>query len=72
MSEGRNDNRPLEEQMHEALARDLLRRVTSGEATAAELNVARQFLKDNNIDGTPKKGNPLDSLVNNLPFPGKK
>lgn len=33
-------------------------------APAAILNVARQFLKDNNIDATPKQGTPLGNLAN--------
>lgn len=33
-------------------------------APAAILNVARQFLKDNGIDATPKAGTPLGNLAN--------
>ena len=36
--------------LHKALAEDLLARIRSGQATAAELNVARQMLKDNGIE----------------------
>lgn len=54
--------------LHEELAKKLLEKVRSGEVTAAELNVARQFLKDNNIDGVPKEGTPLGNLVDALPF----
>lgn len=32
-------------------------------APAAILNVARQFLKDNGIDGAPKTGTPLGNLA---------
>lgn len=53
--------------LHEALGSDLLTKVQSGEATAAELNVARQFLKDNGIDGVPTKENPLGKLAASLP-----
>jgi hypothetical protein len=35
---------------------------------AAILNVARQFLKDNNIDALPAKGSPLDLLQDAMPF----
>lgn len=31
---------------------------------AAILNVARQFLKDNGIDSTPRQGTPLGNLAN--------
>ena len=37
------------EMLHKELTEDLLSRVKSGAATAAELNVARQLLKDNGI-----------------------
>lgn len=54
--------------IHLALAEDLLKRVTTGEATAAELNVVRQFLKDNHVDTVPQKGDAVDNLVHALPF----
>ena len=43
----------------------------SGEATAAELNVARQFLRDNNINTIPTKENGLEDLHKALPFVGE-
>ena len=54
--------------LHEELAQSLLERLRSGEAKAADLNVIRQFLKDNNIDSVPKEGSPLANLVHELPF----
>lgn len=56
------------EQLHEALATDLLNRIKAGTATAADLNVARAFLKDNGIDAIPTEGSPVGNLVANLPF----
>ena len=56
--------------IHKAMADDLLRKVQSGEATAAELNVARQFLRDNNINTVPTRDNGLQDLHEALPFPG--
>lgn len=56
------------EEMHEALAKVLLQKIKNGEVTAAELNVARQFLKDNGIDATQKPGSPIDNLATSLPF----
>jgi hypothetical protein len=56
--------------LHSALAKDLLARVTSGQATAADLSVVRAFLKDNNIDGVPKKGSDLAELARHVPFTG--
>ncbi|MEZ2409841.1 hypothetical protein AB6806_23905 [Bosea sp. RCC_152_1] len=56
------------EQLHEALAKDLLKRVQDGSATAADLNVARAFLKDNCISSLPAKDSPLAGLLAKLPF----
>lgn len=56
------------EALHDALASALAERIASGEATAADLGVARQFLKDNNIDAIPTKGTPLSKLKDSLPF----
>lgn len=55
-------------QLHSALAQELLDRVHSGTATASDLSVVRQFLKDNGIDSVPKKGSPLEKLSHTLPF----
>lgn len=49
-------------QLHEAVARDLLNRVASGEASAQELSAAIKFLKDNGIEAVI---NP-DSTVGQL------
>tara|TARA_Y100000401_G_scaffold117336_1_gene125694 strand:- start:1034 stop:1237 length:204 start_codon:yes stop_codon:yes gene_type:complete len=54
--------------LHNAVAEDLLKKVLSGEATAAELSVARAFLKDNGIDATPGQSEPINDLIKNLPF----
>ena len=40
-------------ELHEVLATELLKRVKDPDAKSADLNVARQFLKDNNIDAVP-------------------
>ena len=56
------------EALHKALAEQLLARVKSGEATAADLGVARQFLKDNNIEALIEPGNPLHDLARAVPF----
>ncbi|CUA90947.1 hypothetical protein Ga0061061_1178 [Chelatococcus sambhunathii] len=56
------------EALHEALAKDLLKRIREGTATAADLNVARAFLKDNGVDAIPAQGSPVGDLVANLPF----
>lgn len=54
-------------QLHEELANELLQRVRSGEATASELSVVRQFLNDNNVSGVPTEDNPLGQLADVLP-----
>ena len=52
--------------IHTAVAAALLEKIKSGEATAADLNVARAFLKDNRIEAIPVSGSPLKSLVDEL------
>lgn len=51
----------------------LLRRIRSGEATAADMNVARAACKDLGVEMLPTPGNPLGQLqqavTHNLPFP---
>lgn len=58
-------------ELHQELAKVLLDRVRDPEAKASDLNVARQFLKDNNIDAIPVAESPLQQLMNELPFKEK-
>lgn len=72
------------EELHTALARTLAAAVTTGvpvvdaetgvvtraPAPAALLAVARQFLKDNNIEADSKANSDLKSLLEGLPFEG--
>lgn len=67
------------EDLHSELAKTLKKYVSKsyqdedGNDTAppaAILNVARQFLKDNNIDAIPTEGSPLGALKESLPFSG--
>ena len=53
--------------MHECLAKELLGKIKSGEAKAGDLNVARQFLKDNGVECIPIESNPMQELMENLP-----
>lgn len=55
--------------LHGALAENLKIKIADGTATAADLSVARQFLKDNGIDAVPRPGNPISELAKSLPFP---
>lgn len=57
----------LLELLHESVAKDLLARVQSGEASPAELNAAIKFLKDNGIEALPKEDSPLARLAGALP-----
>ena len=58
----------LLEELHRVLATDLLDKIKTGQATAAELSVARAFLKDNGIDSTLDASEPLNNLAKSLPF----
>ena len=58
-------------QLHEVLATELLKRVSDPDAKSADLNVARQFLKDNNIDAVTTEYSPLKNLIEELPFDAK-
>jgi len=62
------DNEKILSDLHSAVAEELLRRVISGEANAAELNVARGFLKDNGIDAGLDQSEPMANLAKSLPF----
>ncbi len=55
------------ETLHECLAKELLEKIRSGEAKAGDLNVARQFLKDNGVECLPVEKNPMQELMENLP-----
>jgi|TARA_R110000868_G_scaffold223216_2_gene475071 hypothetical protein len=61
-------NDKLFAQLHNALGSALLERIQSGEASPADMNVARQFLKDNGIDGSVKNSVPLLNLAKIMPF----
>lgn len=57
----------LMELLHKTLAEQLLAKVQDPEAKASDLNVARQFLKDNNIEGLATDHSPLADLAKTLP-----
>ncbi|QFS87580.1 MULTISPECIES: hypothetical protein [unclassified Marinobacter] len=67
MSDGQFTLEILLEELHIATAGELLNRVRSGKASASELNVARQMLKDNNIELRPNATSPLGKLADELP-----
>ena len=59
-------------ELHGVLANKLLERVKDPEVKSSDLNVARQFLKDNNIDAVPTENSPLEKLIEELPFDEKR
>lgn len=54
--------------LHGDLAEQLAKKIKSGEATAADMAVARQFLKDNGIQSLPGKSPKMKELEDSLPF----
>jgi hypothetical protein len=56
------------ELLHSELTNKLLEKVRDEDCKASDLNVARQFLKDNGIEALPVDNSPLKSLVDELPF----
>ncbi len=58
-------------QLHQELAAKLLERVRDPKVKSSDLNVARQFLKDNGIDAIPVDNSPLKKLMEELPFDDK-
>lgn len=62
------------QQLHENVARELLKKIESGEAKAADFAQAITFLKNNGIDADALPNNPLGELSNSmakvLPFTG--
>ena len=59
-------------ELHGILANKLLEKVKDPECKSADLNVARQFLKDNNVDAVPTEDSPLQKLIDEMPFDEKR
>ena len=59
-------------ELHGILAQKLLEKVKDPECKSSDLNVARQFLRDNGIDAVPVDNSPLEKLMKELPFEEKK
>jgi hypothetical protein len=53
--------------LHEALAQHMLNVLKGDEVKAADLNVIRQFLKDNGIEVVPNSGSTLDKVADIIP-----
>lgn len=54
--------------LQDVLIDEMLRRIQTGEATAADLGAARQLLKDNGVQAVASEKSPMLELVNSLPF----
>lgn len=63
-------NNPAERlhNLQDILIDEMIRRIKTGEATAADLGAARQMLKDNGIQAVTTDESPMLELVNSLPF----
>lgn len=53
--------------LHGELAKAMQKKLKSGEATASDLNVIRQFLKDNGINADGTKDPAIRNLADDLP-----
>lgn len=60
MAKASND---LLESLHNAVAKDLLAKIESGEAAPAEISAAIKFLKDNGVEATRETSKDLDKLA---------
>lgn len=53
--------------LHGALAEAMKLKLADGTATASDLNVIRQFLKDNGINADGEKDPAIQSIADDLP-----
>ena len=70
MHNSTNNKRASEDKLaslHGVFALHLMEKLTSGEISASELNVIRQFLKDNNINCVGEQNDTLKILAGSLP-----
>lgn len=54
-------------ELHEMFAKVLMDKLKSGECTSSELNVIRQFLKDNNIECVGEENDTINNILETLP-----
>ena len=62
------NDKDLLHNLHSSLIAILIEKIQSGTASAGDLGVARQFLKDNGIDIAGKDSEPMMRLNRVLPF----
>ena len=63
----KQDTNEVLSDLHSNLASALGDILDSGEASTADLNVIRQFLKDNQITSQPVENTPFGDLAKSLP-----
>ena len=63
----KKDTNEVLSDLHAGLAGALSDLLVSGEASTADLNVIRQFLKDNQITAQPVEDTPFGDLARSLP-----
>lgn len=69
MSQNQRAGEDILSLLHGALAEAFVKRLQSGEYSASDLNVIRQFLKDNEISCDPDQPtDEVSDLLNALPF----
>ena len=61
------NTKELLQTLHDKVAKGLLDKIQSGEATAADYNAAIKFLKDNGIEAIPEHNPALAGLARNIP-----
>lgn len=54
--------------LHNAVAIELLERISTGEAKPADIQAAIKFLADNGVNAIPTASNGLGELAKKLPF----
>ena len=57
------ERKELMEKLFDATIAELLKKIADGTATPADLNVARQMLRDNGITAVPKNANVADLVA---------
>lgn len=57
----------LMDELHRALAKEMVEWIKSGELSPAQASVITKFLRDNDITGVAIEGSPLASLAGMIP-----
>ena len=63
----KNSTTEVLSELHAGLAHLFMERLREGTLGTAELNILRQFLKDNQINAQPAEGSEFGELANALP-----